>query len=168
VGIGIEVKMGRELRSGFTFANMVIAIALITATGFVAFYKLFAVSAQVKAVEVNQQTAKWNKMHLAYALETEKLGAFKDIGFVPYGDVAKDGESSKSSYFNYSSDLLNGKGRFLAVNSVRLDACKKHDGQWFAYINPEQIIGNAVAEAPIQRCAILTPDYELLREEEIK
>jgi hypothetical protein len=156
--------MSRELWSGITVVNFVIAVVLITATGFVVFYKLFAISAHVKAAEVNPQAGRWNKMHLTYALETEKLGSFKEIGYIPYGDVAKDGESSQSSYFNYSSDLLNGKGRFLAVNRVRLEACKKYDGQWFAYINPEQMIGNAVAEAPISRCAVLTPDFELLRE----
>ena len=53
----------------------------------------------------------------------------------------------------------------MAENKVHLDDCKRYDGQWFAYINPEQMIGNAVAEAPISRCAVLTPDYELLREE---
>ncbi|MDR0518168.1 MAG: hypothetical protein LBH25_14115 [Fibromonadaceae bacterium] len=156
--------MGKNLVSGITVVNLAVAIVFIFATLFVIFYKIFAVSAHLKAMEVNLQVGRWNKMHLIYALETEKLGSFKDIGFIPQGEVAKDGEASKGPYFNYSSDLLNGKGRFLAVNRVGLDACKKYDGQWFAYINPEQIIGNAVAEAPIKRCAELTPDFELLRD----
>jgi len=149
---------------GITLVNLIIAIVFIAIAAFVVFHKLFALSGQVRAMEVEPQAGKWNKMHLAYALEYEKLGSFRDIGYVPHGEVMKEGEASRSSTFSYSSDLINGKGRFLAVNRKTLDACKKYDGQWFAYINPEQMIGNAVAEAPIKRCAVLTPNFELLRE----
>jgi hypothetical protein len=164
VGISGEAKMSRDFTAGITVVNLVIAIVLLTAFGFIAYYKLFAVSSLIKATEVSQQAGKWNKMHLAYALENESLGSFKDIGYVPAGEVTKDGEAGRSPTFNYSSDLINGKGRFLAVNRVSLDDCKKYKGQWLAYINPEQIIGNAVSELPIGKCAILTPNFELLRE----
>jgi hypothetical protein len=164
VGISEEAKMSKNFTAGITVVNLVIAIVLLTAFGFVAYYKLFAISSLVRATEVSQQVGKWNKAHLAYALETEKLGSFKDIGFVPTGEATKDGEAGRSSTFNYSSDLINGRGRFLAINRVSLDDCKKYKGQWLAYINPEQLMGNAVAELPIERCAILTPNFELLRE----
>jgi len=147
-----------------SIVNLVIAIVFIAAVAFIVFYKIFAVDAQIKAVEVNQQASKWNKLQVAYAITNEKLGSFSEIGYVPYGNVESDGESSKSKYFNYNSDLINGKGRFLAVNRVKLDKCKKYEGQWLAYGNPEQVAGNAVVELPIPKCAILTPDFELLRE----
>ena len=143
--------------------NLVVAIVLITALAFIVFYKLFAVDAQVKAVEVSLQAGKWNRLLVAHALEYEKLGSFKEIGYIPYGKVATDGESSKSRVFNYSSDLENGKGRFLAINRVSLDSCLRYEGYWLAYGNPEQVVGNAVVELPVSRCAILTPYFELLR-----
>jgi len=59
--------------------------------------------------------------------------------------------------------LTRGKGRFLAINRVSLDKCGKGEGAWFAYGNPEQIVGNAVVEPPVARCAALTPHFELLR-----
>ena len=150
---------------GVTIVNLIIALAFLFAGGFVLFHKLFAISADVKALEVEREAGKWNKMHLAYALENEKLGSFKEIGYVPFGEILKDGEASKSKIFSYSSDLINGRGRFLAINRVTLAQCRRHDGQWFAYINPEQIIGNAVAESPVERCAVLLPNFELLRGE---
>jgi len=143
--------------------NLITAILFIAVVVFIVFYKLFAVEAQVKALEVSQQAGKWNRLSVTYAIENEKLGSFKEIGYVPFGKVASDGESSQSKYFNYSSDLANGKGRFLAVNRVKLDNCSKYEGEWFAYMNPEQIVGNAVPEPPISKCAILTPDFELLK-----
>jgi hypothetical protein len=143
--------------------NLVIAIVLITALSFIVFNKLFAVDAQVKAGEVSLQAGKWNKLLLTYAMEYEKLGSFEEIGYVPYGKIASDGESSKSKVFNYSSDLKNGKGRFLAINRVSLDNCLRYEGYWLAYGNPEQMVGNAVVELPVSRCAILTPYFELLR-----
>jgi len=150
-------------KSGITIVNVIIALAFLFAAGFVLFHKLFAVSTNVKVLEVEQEASKWNKMHLAYALEYEKLGSFNEIGFVPFGEILKEGEASKSKTFSYSSDLMNGRGRFLAINRINLDRCRKHDGQWFAYINPEQMIGNAVAESPVERCAVLLPNFELLR-----
>jgi len=146
-----------------SIVNLVIAIVFIGAIAFIVFYKLFAVDAQIKAVEVNQQAGKWNKLSVAYAIAYERLGSFKEIGYIPYGKVDKDGESSKSKYFNYSSDLINGKGRFLAINRVKLDKCLKYEGEWLAYGNPEQVVGNAVVEPPIPKCAVLTPDFELLK-----
>ncbi len=148
---------------GITVVNLVIAVVLITALAFIVFYKLFAVDAKIKASEVNPQAGQWNKLLVSYAMEREELGTFKEIGYVPYGKVAPDGESSKSQVFNYSSDFLNGKGRFLAVNRISLNDCSRYEGLWLAYGNPEQIVGNAVAELPVLRCAILTPNFELLR-----
>ncbi len=149
---------------GITVVNFVIAIVLITALAFVVFYKLFAVDAHVKAAEVNLQVGKWNKLQVTYAMAYENLGSFRDIGYIPYGKIASDGESSKSRVFSYSSDLRNGKGRFLAVNRVSLNDCLRYEGYWLAYGNPEQIIGNAVVELPVARCAELTPDFELLKD----
>jgi hypothetical protein len=156
--------MSRFSTYGVTVVNFIIAVVLILAFAFVIFYKLFALSAQVKALEVNPQAGRWNRLLVAYAIETETLGSFKEIGFVPYGKLAEDGESSKSSTFSYSSDLENGKGRFLAINIIGLDNCKKKEGHWFAYGNIEQFAGNAVAEPPIKRCAVLTPNFELFRD----
>jgi len=139
------------------------AIVFICALVFIVVHKLFAVDARIRAAEVVEQAGKWNKLLVAYAIENEELGSFTEIGYVPPGKVAKDGESSKSDAFKYSSDQDHGKGRFLAINRVSLDKCGKYEGEWFAYGNQEQIVGNAVAEPPVARCAGLTPDFELLR-----
>jgi len=155
--------MGMKTDLGVTIVNLVVAIVLVTALAFIVFYKLFAVDAQVKAVEVSLQAGKWNRLLVAHAMEYEKLGSFKEIGYVPNGKVAADGESSKSGVFNYSSDAKNGEGRFLAINRVSLNNCLRYEGYWLAYGNPEQMVGNAVVELPIRRCAILTPYFELLR-----
>ena len=152
-----------EAYYSISIVNLVIAIVLIAALGFIVFYKIFAVDAQIKAIEVSQQAGKWNKLLVAYAISNEKLGSFKEIGYIPYGNVESDGESSKSKYFSYNSDLENGKGRFFATNRVKLDKCLKYEGQWLAYGNPEQVVGNAVVELPVPKCAILTPDFELLK-----
>jgi len=149
--------------AGITIVNLSVAIVLMGALAFIVFYKLFDLDAKVKATEVLQQSWQWNKLLVAYAIENEELGSFKEIGYVPPGKVAADGESSKSHFFKYSSDLEGGKGRFLAINRVRLNECRKNEGEWFAYGNPEQIVGNAVVEAPVARCAVLTPYFELLR-----
>jgi len=146
-----------------SLSNFLTAIAFIAVLAFIVFYKLFSVDAQVKAVEVSQEAGKWNRLSVTYALYCEQLGSFKEIGYVPIGKVDKDGEGSKSKYFKYSSDLINGKGRFLAVNRVSLDKCLKYEGVWFAYMNPEQIVGNAVPELPLRKCAILTPEFELFK-----
>ncbi|MCL2260194.1 MAG: hypothetical protein FWC15_02440 [Fibromonadales bacterium] len=149
--------------TGITIVNLSVAIVLMGALVFIVIHKLFAVDAKVRAVEVLEQAGQWNKLLVAYAIENEELGSFTEIGYVPIGKVAKDGESSKSDVFEYNSDLANGKGRFLAINRVSLNECRKRKGEWFAYGNPEQIVGNAVAEAPIAKCAVLTPYFELLR-----
>jgi len=146
-----------------SLSHFLIAIALIATLAFIVFYKLFSVDAKVKAVEVSQEAGKWNRLSVAYAIFYEQLGSFKEIEYVPIGKVDADGEGSQSKYFKYSSDLKNGKGRFLAVNRVSLDKCFKYEGQWFAYMNPEQIVGNAVPELPLRKCAVLTPDFELFR-----
>jgi len=146
-----------------SLSSLLIAIALIAALAFIVFYKLFSVDVHVKAAEVSQEAGKWNRLSVTYALTYEKLGSFKEIGYVPIGKVDKDEEGSESKYFKYSSDLANGTGRFLAVNKVNLDNCRKYEGEWFAYMNPEQIIGNAVPELPIRKCAVLTPEFELFK-----
>ena len=155
--------MNMKSSLSITVVNLVVAIVLITALAFIVFYKLFAADAQVKAVEVSMQAGKWNRLQVAYAMEYEELGSFTEIGYIPVGKVAADGESSKSQVFSYSSDLENGKGRFLAINRVSLDNCLRYEGYWLAYGNPEQVVGNAVVELPVSRCAILTPYFELLR-----
>ncbi|MCL2207196.1 MAG: hypothetical protein FWB90_03765 [Fibromonadales bacterium] len=149
--------------TSITIANLSVAVVLVGALAFIVVYKLFAVDAKVKASEVILQAGQWNKLLVAHAIENEDLGSFAEIGYVPPGKLSEGGENSKSRYFKYSSDLDNGKGRFLAVNTVSFNECRKYEGKWFAYGNPEQIVGNAVAEAPVARCATLTPFFELLR-----
>jgi hypothetical protein len=158
-------KMEKYHIPGIPVSNLVIAIVLLSILAFVVFNKIFATDAKIRAMEVSQQAGQWNKLQVTYAIHNEKLGNFTEIGYVPPGKLAPDGESSRSKTFSYSSDLDNGIGRFLAINIVTLEKCKKNKGQWFAYGNPEQFVGNAVAEVPMRsECAVLTPDFELLRE----
>jgi hypothetical protein len=158
-------KMEKYHTPGIPVTNLVVAIVLISIFAFIVFNKASATDAKVRAVEVSQQAGQWNKLQVAYAIHNEKLGSFTQIGYVPPGTLAKDGESSKSRSFSYSSDLETGIGRFLAINIVSLEKCKKHKGRWGAYGNPDQIMGNAVAIPPeVPECAALTPDFELLKE----
>ncbi|GHV16274.1 hypothetical protein AGMMS49938_16130 [Fibrobacterales bacterium] len=152
----------KHCKSGITVVNLVITIVVLAVAAFVILMKIFSVGAQVRAVEVEQQVRTWNKLQVAFALNNERLGSFKDIAYVPPGKLRDEGEASKGSSFNYSSDLLNGKGRFLAINNTKMEKCRKYEGTWLAYANPENIMGNAVIELPIQKCAVLTPKFDVI------
>jgi hypothetical protein len=146
---------------GMTLVHLLLFLLVAFAAILYLYSKTSSANAKLKVLEVEAEVGKWNKAQIAYALDVGQLGSFTEIGYRPPGVLAPDGESSRSKAFLYSSDSDIAKGRWRALNSVRLGSCSRGEGVWAAFANPEAILANAHLEDPVPDCMKYTPGFKL-------
>jgi len=146
-----EGKM--KLKRAFTLIELMVVIVIIGILAAIAVPKMFGMSAKAKAAEIGPAASTWSKLEQSYIVETANAGNFVSIGYT----------LPASTNFTYTNPTAtNATEVWQAVNTnVDLNTCLKTTGIWIATITTAA--PTPAITMPITNCAILTPNFNLLK-----
>jgi prepilin-type N-terminal cleavage/methylation domain-containing protein len=88
----------KNSKQGFTLIELMVVIVIIGILAAIAIPKLFGMSAKAKASEVGPAAGTWSKLQLAYIMETEEVGTFKEIAY------SMPGNNGQTTNFDYTGE----------------------------------------------------------------
>jgi len=144
--------MSTQLKKGFTLIELMVVIVIIGILAAIAIPKLFGMSAKAKASEVGPAVGTWAKLQLAFVMEKEELGSFKEIAYKAPGD---GGKTATFDYTGKEGDSVKGQWEAKLVPAKLTDDCK--DGAtWEASF---ATIDNEEPSTVKNGCPELTPNF---------
>ena len=152
-------------KQGFTLIELMVVIVIMGILAAVAVPKLFGMIAKSKASEVGPAAGTYIKLQDAYASESNKVGNWKNIGYVAPGATAA-GSQGTTTNFTYVGSIADdaaigsfgGGDGWTASNSVALNDCAIGAGNWNVAVAANSN-GNSLSYTATTACQELTPSF---------